>query len=203
MRVSRKTRVLSVFCVLWMALIFLFSAQDVNRSTQTSNRITRFILSFLEPGQHEEAVTASAPTGDSPESGVSDAASAAASSSAVPTTSTEPEKTVIPERDWFGINRNFIPNILRKIAHFLLYTVLGVLVFQTIASVRGQGLSSVLLSEGFCFLYACTDEFHQYFVEGRGAQFSDVLLDTVGALFGILSVIGVSRLRRHVHSKRD
>lgn len=35
------------------------------------------------------------------------------------------------------------------------------------------------------FLYACTDELHQIFVPGRSAQFRDVLIDTLGASFGI------------------
>ena len=37
----------------------------------------------------------------------------------------------------------------------------------------------------FSFLYACTDELHQIFVPGRSAQFRDVLIDTLGASFGI------------------
>ncbi len=35
-------------------------------------------------------------------------------------------------------------------------------------------------------LYACTDEFHQSFVAGRGASLWDVILfDSTGALFGL------------------
>lgn len=37
----------------------------------------------------------------------------------------------------------------------------------------------------FSFLYACTDELHQIFVPGRSAQFRDILIDTLGASFGI------------------
>ena len=34
------------------------------------------------------------------------------------------------------------------------------------------------------FGYACSDEFHQLFVEGRSGQFKDVLIDTSGGVFG-------------------
>ena len=38
----------------------------------------------------------------------------------------------------------------------------------------------------FCFLYACSDEIHQYFVPGRACMFRDILLDTAGGTVGIL-----------------
>lgn len=38
----------------------------------------------------------------------------------------------------------------------------------------------------FGFFYACTDEFHQLFILGRSGQFTDVLIDSLGMLFGVL-----------------
>ena len=38
----------------------------------------------------------------------------------------------------------------------------------------------------FCFLYACSDELHQHFTPGRACMFTDVLIDTGGALTGML-----------------
>ena len=35
-------------------------------------------------------------------------------------------------------------------------------------------------------IYACFDEFHQYFVTGRSAQFRDVLIDTSGVIISIV-----------------
>jgi VanZ family protein len=37
----------------------------------------------------------------------------------------------------------------------------------------------------FCVLYAVSDEVHQLFVPGRGAQVTDVLIDNAGAFVGI------------------
>jgi len=44
-------------------------------------------------------------------------------------------------------------------------------------------------------LYAATDELHQYFVPSRDASFRDVLLDTAGAVVGILALWAVGRWR--------
>ena len=44
----------------------------------------------------------------------------------------------------------------------------------------------ILYSMLICFLYACTDEFHQLFVYGRSAEIKDVLIDSFGSLTSIL-----------------
>lgn len=41
----------------------------------------------------------------------------------------------------------------------------------------------------FIMLYASTDEFHQLFVEGRSGKITDVFIDTCGAALGILFFI--------------
>ena len=37
-----------------------------------------------------------------------------------------------------------------------------------------------------CVLYAITDEYHQTFVAGRSGELRDVVIDSLGALLGIL-----------------
>ena len=39
---------------------------------------------------------------------------------------------------------------------------------------------------GIAALYAATDEIHQYFVPGWACMFTDVCIDSVGALLGVL-----------------
>ncbi len=45
------------------------------------------------------------------------------------------------------------------------------------------------------FLYACTDEWHQSFVPGRSAAFSDVVVDSTGILFAacVVAFLAISR----------
>lgn len=46
-----------------------------------------------------------------------------------------------------------------------------------------------------CILYAISDEVHQLFVPGRGGQVRDVIIDSAGAIAGILGYNGLSRIR--------
>ena len=74
---------------------------------------------------------------------------------------------------------------IRKGAHFMAYLLLGILAAIAFRSsgVRGKrGMAWALL---LCLLYAAGDEGHQLLVPGRGAQVTDVLLDTAGAGAGI------------------
>lgn len=80
---------------------------------------------------------------------------------------------------------NQISHIIRKTAHFSIYTSLGL--FSSLAIGKRKLIS--LKSAGitiFCFLYACSDELHQYFVPGRACMFTDVLIDTCGSITGLL-----------------
>ena len=82
----------------------------------------------------------------------------------------------------------FIENsnyIFRKICHACIYLALSILVFHFLICFRKMKLYKYyILCFIICFLYACSDEYHQTFVVGRTGQFSDVLIDSVGALLG-------------------
>jgi VanZ family protein len=70
-------------------------------------------------------------------------------------------------------------HVIRKGAHVFEYFVFSLLLLRTIRGERPGwrltwGIAAILIVFG----YACTDELHQYFVPGRGAAFSDVMLDT-------------------------
>ena len=49
-----------------------------------------------------------------------------------------------------------------------------------------RGFALFLLAGILCVGFACTDEFHQSFVAGRGPSKRDVFIDSIGALFGNL-----------------
>ena len=76
---------------------------------------------------------------------------------------------------------------IRKLGHWSEYFVLAVLVLRALdqsaleRSAAGSAIATVL----WVFLYAVSDEFHQYFVPSRMASFIDVLLDTFGGLCGV------------------
>jgi VanZ family protein len=68
--------------------------------------------------------------------------------------------------------------VLRKLAHFGEYAVLGLLL------VRAFGREPLAAAAGVA--YAATDELHQHFVHGRHAAFRDVAIDSAGVLAGLL-----------------
>lgn len=70
-------------------------------------------------------------------------------------------------------------HIVRKHAHFIIYFVLGVFVLHALGS------ASIGIALLICVIYAMSDEFHQLFIPGRGAQIKDVLIDSAGASVGI------------------
>lgn len=76
--------------------------------------------------------------------------------------------------------------IIRKSAHFCIYTVLGVLSFLTFVSYSRPIFAwRLAISCAVCLLYAASDEIHQLFVPGRSGEVRDVMIDFSGAALGI------------------
>lgn len=84
---------------------------------------------------------------------------------------------------------------VRKAAHFTEFAALGAAVFTHVAltdcAKRGslRMLRAALIAFPFSVLYAASDEVHQLFVAGRAGAFTDVLIDSAGALSGILLAV--------------
>ncbi len=76
-------------------------------------------------------------------------------------------------------------HIVRKYAHGGVYFVLGLLVVNAVRNHKIRDIRLFALSLMICVIYAISDEVHQLFVPGRGAQVTDVLIDSIGALIGI------------------
>lgn len=120
--------------VLWMVLIFLFSASPGDESGRQSGRLIDLFLNFVRLCFGRDAA------------------------------------------QWI-MDTIPLQFLVRKLAHFCEYAVLGILMVRAWENCAGALV--------ICSLYACTDEVHQYFVPGRAMQFRDVLIDSAGALFGI------------------
>ena len=88
--------------------------------------------------------------------------------------------------------------IIRKIAHVTEYAVLCLLVSRSVGVKVMASIRERLVPAGISSLYALSDEFHQSFVPSRGATYTDVMWDTLGAIFGatILQVIHWTRRQR-------
>lgn len=89
---------------------------------------------------------------------------------------------VIPK---VNFNIRSFNHIVRKNAHFFTYLILGILVLNALQRSGVLGYQSIGLAAAICIFYAISDEVHQIFVPGRGAQVKDVLIDSTGASVGI------------------
>ncbi len=110
---------------------------------------------------------------------------------------------IVPFLLWLkpGMSPEAIWTILvvsRKCAHVTEYAVLALLLWRALRSVPTLHTKTLLVFGAAllgCALFAASDEFHQTFVKSRTPSVRDVLLDTGGALLGLL--IGASFAHRH------
>jgi VanZ family protein len=70
-----------------------------------------------------------------------------------------------------------------KVGHVIAYGILGAVLYNTLRQSTARPLLWSLL---IVVAFACLDELVQFFVPGRSAAFSDVLLDTAAALVVML-----------------
>lgn len=132
-----KSKLKWLALISWMCIIFLFSAQTGQESSQSSGLIEQLLHYF----------------------------------------------SFIPS-SIFGIELGII---IRKGAHFTEYMILYGLMFNVMKDQLSFKKSLVFSLIG-TFLYACSDEVHQYFVPGRACLLTDVLIDTSGAFLGMVLI---------------
>lgn len=96
---------------------------------------------------------------------------------------------------------------IRKLGHLTEYAVLGLTLcipFYFYHNKRKMNL--YVYSEGFLFIYACIDEFHQLFVAERSGRLSDVIIDSLGGAIGILGFCILLRviitIKHRIHIER-
>lgn len=83
--------------------------------------------------------------------------------------------------------------ILRKIAHFSLYFLLGIGTMGVCQTTAWKSHQKFLIALLICMLFASSDEIHQYLSGTRNGNVVDVLLDSCGSFFGCLAVMGVAK----------
>ena len=91
--------------------------------------------------------------------------------------------------------------IIRKLAHFSIYTVVGLLMMSLMNTYKLKQSKRIWISLIVGVLYASSDEIHQYFVPGRSARLFDVGIDTLGVLTGILIYLVLRKLINKVCRK--
>lgn len=127
--------------VLWMVLIFSFSAQPASTSGKLSLSTGHMIGYVLIPHF---------------------------------------EKQTVKQQEAFALK---IEHGIRKLAHFTEYTILAMLIMTALGP-RAKAMKGHAFAFGG--LYAVCDEIHQIFVKGRSCQITDMIVDCMGVLTGII-----------------
>jgi len=86
--------------------------------------------------------------------------------------------------------------VIRKGAHFSVYAVLGLLSFNAFLQSGVREKKALFFAWLLATAYAGVDEYHQTFIPGRSGEVTDVMIDSAGAITGILGALLVRRRRR-------
>lgn len=85
--------------------------------------------------------------------------------------------------------------IVRKLAHFTIFLILGFLLTMLSQMDKRAGLRKCAARALLCGLFgAAFDEWHQYFVPGRSAEVRDVCIDFLGVLTGCTVFCAMRRI---------
>ncbi|MER2113744.1 MAG: VanZ family protein [Solibacillus isronensis] len=107
-----------------------------------------------------------------------------------------------------NLHEGQVDHIVRKNAHFTIYFFLGIFALLALKLTGLKHSRSAIIALVLCMIYAVTDEYHQLFVEGRGAQLKDIFIDWAGAATGItvatlLGLIGKNGKARSENRKTN
>ena len=145
-----KIIISAALVVIWMAVIFIFSATPADESDKQSKEIIYLIAEKIE-GKTADQIE----------------------------------------------NIDALNHLIRKFAHGSVYFVLCILVMNLVMQIKEKNYKFIyaLIAIAICFLYACTDEFHQIFVDGRAGQYTDILIDTLGTIIGASIYILIFKIK--------
>ena len=172
MSLAYKRFVTSVLVLVWMAVIFSFSAKPADESADMSHSVGRIVGRFFLPSFEEwdiEAQQAFAEQIDYP----------------VRKTAHATEYAVLGML-LMGAAGTFLDK--RKGDRIRGFRMTG-------------GRCRFRLSVVIGTIYAASDEFHQLFVPGRSGQISDVMVDSAGVLAGIFLFLAFNRIIFHIKKK--
>ena len=81
----------------------------------------------------------------------------------------------------------FIEFFIRKFAHLFVFFVFGMLTVRALINKMDRSFLASILSLLLVIIYAGFDELHQMYTGGRTPLLTDVYIDTVGGLIGIIT----------------
>ena len=152
------------FIIIWMSIIFIFSSMPSEESNEKSKAAIKETIEIINQTpvsmQNENLYQ----------------------------TEYNKTKTIEENNNQIENEEQIVEKLnmpLRKCMHATEYLILSILILNWLRNYEIKSWKAIVISVIISFLYACTDEFHQLFVSGRTSQFTDVLIDTTGAIIGV------------------
>ena len=97
-----------------------------------------------------------------------------------------------------------IEKVIRKIAHFSIYTAVGLLLMALLSTFEMKEKNRIIMSLIIGIIYACSDEIHQSFVPERSPMITDVMIDTMGVMLGILLImLGKAIIKKYKKNSKE
>ena len=96
---------------------------------------------------------------------------------------------------------NNLQGIVRKLAHFSIYAVVGFLLMALVSTYDLDERKRISISLIVGIIYAISDEIHQGFIPGRAAKVTDVMIDTMGVMVGILVLLLILTIANKIKIK--
>ncbi len=106
-------------------------------------------------------------------------------------------KNKMPEEQKEEIIRIIEP-IIRKLAHYTLYMLGGILIINCINAYINEDTRIIIYSSCAGVIYAISDEIHQLFVNGRSGKVQDIILDSIGIFTGVAIYLLVKKIIEHI-----
>lgn len=97
---------------------------------------------------------------------------------------------------------NRIEKIIRKIAHFSIYAMVGFLLMGLLSTYKLKNKWRIVITILIGILYAISDEVHQSFSPGRTPKITDIYIDTLGIIFGMLIILLIREIYHRYNTKK-
>ncbi len=110
-------------------------------------------------------------------------------------------KNKIPEEQKEEIVKTIEP-IIRKLAHYNLYMLGGMLIIISVNTYINEDKRIVIYSLLIGILYAISDEIHQLCVKGRSGKVQDIIIDSIGIFTGIAIYLAVKKIIKNIVDRK-
>lgn len=95
-----------------------------------------------------------------------------------------------------------IEPIIRKVAHYTLYMLGGLLIINNINAYISEDRRMVIYSSVIGVIYAVSDELHQLLVNGRSGKVQDVIIDSIGIFTGIVIYLLIKKIIERIVDRK-